>query len=79
MGTYEGVARGRDVIFQKAGQRKVDRKDHVWRADKTHGYKCVLCGALTKTPPPHPTPMDWMPDHYELVTKDDELLCPREK
>ncbi len=66
------------MIFQKVGQRKVDRKDHCWR-QWDGGYKCVLCGAVTKYPPPYPTPPKWMPDRYEVVTKEDDELCPRDK
>ena len=54
-------------MFQKAGDRRLNRSDHVWSA-RPGGWMCVLCGAVAKgTPPDYPT-SGWMPETYEPLT-----------
>lgn len=54
----------------------LDRKDHVWLHRGRH-YVCALCGALTETPPPYPTPTDWMPADIIALTDADRKQAPR--
>lgn len=63
--------------FQKVGQRKVDRKDHIW-FKQDNIFKCCLCGATTGVPPNYPTPPDWVPKTFQLLTAEERLMCPRE-
>lgn len=55
--------------YQHYEDPALDRADHVW-AEIEAGKKfiCVLCGAITRKPPPYPTPPKWMPDVYEKLT-----------
>lgn len=73
MGFFFG---GRSLIFQKVGQRKIDRKDHVWVRLEGGVYKCVLCGGMARQPPGYPTPRDWLPTKYEPLTDEERALCP---
>lgn len=67
--------------FQQVTDRPLNRSDHVWRqtrvpvrgasdADESPAlrtvYKCCLCGAITESPPPYPTPPLWLPTEYQL-------------
>jgi hypothetical protein len=63
---------------QQVGRRRPDRKDHVWARWGKGGWKCVLCGAVTRTkePPPYPTPGDFVPDLFEELTDAERAQCP---
>ena len=70
----------RTADFQRVGDHRLDRKDHVWTTLTLEAgpmYKCVLCGALTLRPPPYPTPADWLPGRYRELTQADRESCPR--
>ena len=61
---------------QKVGDTAVDYSEHLWQAQPER-WKCLTCGAITKTIPPEvPTPVDWLPERYEKVTKDERALVP---
>lgn len=62
--------------FQVAGAKANDCKDHIWTEIGCDGWKCVLCGAVTKSPPKSPTPSDWMPERYELLYPNERGLEP---
>lgn len=65
------------VKHQTPETPKADRTDHVWIVRPGGGYKCVICGGVTKTPPHYPTPKDWMPDGFELpLTPTERQVCP---
>lgn len=74
----EGAPVARKVNYQRVGQVRVDRLDHVWFRLHLGGYKCCLCGAVTNEPPPAPTPADWFPEEYWPLTDKDRTLCPAE-
>ena len=65
----------------KAASIPADRaeyQDWIVRKNGTR-FKCVLCGALTKSgeaPPNLDEDESWMPEFYETVTGDDRALCP---
>ncbi len=61
--------------YQTVTTRSPNRADHVWLIKPT-GARCVLCGAVCDKPPLFPTPVDWLPDRYELLTPEDRKLCP---
>lgn len=49
--------------------------DHVWFETGFEGnYKCCLCGAVAKLPPPYPTPEDWVPERYERLLLSERAL-----
>jgi hypothetical protein len=61
--------------------RDIKRSEHVWfrlvRKGLFAGYKCCVCGALTRREPPdRPTPEDWMPERYEELTPDERAMSP---
>lgn len=69
--------------FQTVGAVGNTRTDHIWRArDVGKGkasrveYKCILCGAVTASPPAAPTPDFWLPRNYEAVTNEERALEP---
>ena len=70
------------AVFQKVGQTKVDRKDHIWYQivsndkERRGWYKCILCGAMTRKVPPSPTPCDWVAPKFEKVTPEERAMCP---
>ena len=63
--------------YQSPTDRRVGRGDHCWFPHDA-GFKCVLCGAviLSGTPPPCPTPKDFLPDTYERLTSGERALLP---
>ena len=65
--------------FQQVGDGFLNRADHVWMRLKVQnrpGWKCVLCGAVTKkTPPVHPTGEGWTPEVYEPLTDEERKQC----
>ena len=66
--------------FQQVGDTLVHRAEHVWlnlKKQNRPGWKCVLCGAVTrKSPPVKPTPDEWLPDTFEPLTDSERNLCP---
>lgn len=64
--------------YQKAFDSKLNRADHVWVGPDAEGRrKCCLCGAMTVSPPPCPTPADWLPElGYALLTEVERAACP---
>lgn len=66
--------------FQVVGDKSVDRADHVWHEvhcdDGTSHFKCVLCGAISASPPDYPTPARWLPGRYEQLTPTERAMCP---
>lgn len=70
-----------ELRIQTPDRRKVDRKHHVWlwRGAPLFSYKCCLCGAVSKVPPPvYPEPAGWLPSGYEPLTPDERAQCPPE-
>lgn len=63
-------------LFQTPHLRNPNRADHVWLyyIDRNR-WKCVLCGAICVHPPKYPTPPDWMPDRYEKLTEEEQVMC----
>ena len=66
------------VQFQVVGKNPQSRMDHVWfkAGFEEAYYKCCLCGAVAKTPPPYPTPADWLPERYERLLPSERALLP---
>jgi hypothetical protein len=70
-------------MFQTTDSKKVDRSKHIWfqRKDKDSiVYKCCLCGAVTRRPPPDARDEgDWMPDTFEKLTDGERSFSPMRK
>lgn len=65
------------MYFQVTNSKvRLDRKDHVWDFRSGSCWKCVLCGAVSKSPPWYPTPPQWTPSRYEALSEEDRALCP---
>jgi hypothetical protein len=65
------------LTFQTPKDAVVDRKEHVWTyRSKDRRWRCVLCGAVCKVPPPYPTPPGWLPEGYEPLTREERAACP---
>lgn len=71
------------VVFQTPYQSttttSIDRKDHVWIpkyvGESLVGYKCCSCGAtVTEVPPNYPTPENWYPLRYEVLTEEEREI-----
>jgi hypothetical protein len=68
-------------MFQTTAQAgPLNRNDHVWAPHPTPagpGYKCLLCGGVTRArPPDFPTPWGWLPERYEPLTSAERGRCP---
>lgn len=60
---------------QMYSDKKVDRKDHVWRKFRGGGYKCVLCGGFVSSDPGNTS----LCESYEPLDETDRKLCPPPK
>lgn len=59
--------------IQYAGDKRPDRKEHVWVKMPTGGlFKCVICGGLTKRPC-----NDAEIITYDFLTPEERALCPK--
>lgn len=56
--------------IQRAGQKKVDRKSHIWHKREDGTHKCVLCGGVTDSP----TPND-LCSTYEKLTPAERMMA----
>jgi hypothetical protein len=64
------------MAIQLVGQPVLDRTDHVWKRTKA-GYKCLLCGGVTRDEPPeYPTDPGFAPDRYDPLTEKERSLVP---
>jgi hypothetical protein len=64
------------AAFQLVGMAKPNRgRWHVWQLRGTD-YKCVTCGAITKSPPKRDEEEDWLPERFEPLTEEEKKLCP---
>ncbi len=61
--------------FQTTTTPRPVRSDHVWFLKDGILHKCCLCGAVTQKPPLYPTPEEWLPDRYEVLTDKERELC----
>jgi hypothetical protein len=66
--------------FQTPETDRPDRKDHIWVAVSHEGlrlgWKCILCGARTRSEPPAPGAAgNWCPDTYEPLTPAERELA----
>lgn len=61
--------------IQTVDEKKPERTDHIW-FKKNGVWKCCLCGGVTRTPPPFPTPERWVAERYEKLTDEERLLDP---
>lgn len=65
------------MTFQTPRLKDLDRKDHIWNRVHARRYKCLLCGAITDSVPPHyPTDKGWEPNSYEELTDKERNLIP---
>lgn len=65
------------VPYQTTRDSKVaDRTDHVWFCLGNGSFKCVLCGGVTKNPPPYPTREGWVPEGFSKLCEADRRICP---
>ncbi len=55
-----------------------ERTDHIWFRDGKDRWKCCLCGGVYrgKKPPPFPTPKEFIPDTFELLTDEERAVAP---
>ena len=55
---------------QIVGERRLDRKLHVWRRLPDGRWKCTLCGGVTACPSD-----EALPERFEPLTDEDRNLC----
>lgn len=62
--------------FQIIGQKRLNRKFHIWKSLNEKDWKCLLCGGVSNNPTDEDTP-----PRYETLTEEERAVArnPRKK